>query len=116
MPVLKIQYDEKLHATVQAHRSQIQIDLEAVLTDTLAADPAKCQIIMQSSLLCSPMPVYVDLQFRANDYRTREVVAGATQSIKQVLQQYLNAGIRIRAFDIDPAVLHALDVEKPADS
>lgn len=111
MPVLKIFYDESLDSRVRAKRHDIQGDLNRMMRDVLAADPAKCQVIMIPTMHCTPKPVYVDLQFRANPHRTQDVVERAMQDISGVLLHYLKVGLRIRGFDIDQATLHALDVD-----
>jgi hypothetical protein len=111
MPVLKIFYDETLDATVRSRRHDIEAGLAVMMRNVLNADPAKCQVVLCSSVHVSPLPVYVDMQYRANDHRTADVVAAAMRDTATVLTDALNAGIRIRAFDIDQATLHALDVE-----
>lgn len=110
MPVLKIYYDETLDGAVRRHRDEIQTGLERMMREVLRADPAKCQVIMTAAAHVTPLPIYVDMQFRANDHRTRDVVAAAMQDVACILGDALGAGIRIRAFDIDQAGLHALDV------
>jgi 3-oxoacyl-[acyl-carrier-protein] synthase III len=111
MPILKIFYDDKLDPLVRANRTQIQEGLERMMREVLLADPDHCQVIMCASIHCTPKPVYVDMQFRAKEHRTREVVAQAMEAIAEVMLKALAAGVRIRAFDIDQVMLHALDVE-----
>jgi len=111
MPVVKLFYDEALDAAVRAGGDAIEAGLAEVLRTRLFADPAKCQIIMVPAARVTPMPVYVDIQFRANERRTQEVVAGAMQEVARILGDVLGAGLRIRAFDIDQSGLHALDVD-----
>ncbi|MES0811859.1 hypothetical protein ABLO27_20385 [Roseibium sp. SCPC15] len=111
MPILKIFYDDKLDPLVRANRTRIQEGLERMMREVLLADPDHCQVIMCASIHCTPKPVYVDMQFRAKEHRTREVVAQAMEAIAEVMLKALAAGVRIRAFDIDQAMLHALDVE-----
>jgi hypothetical protein len=113
MPVIKIFYDETLDPKVRNARGDIQAGLEAMMRENLAADPTKCQVVLCASMHVTPLPVYVDMQYRANDYRTAEVVAGAMRKTADVLTAALGAGVRIRAFDIDQATLHALDINDP---
>ncbi len=110
MPVIKIFYDETLDAAMRANRADIQIKLETMMRQVLAADPAKCQVLMCPAMQATPLPVYVDLQFRANDHRTRHVVAKAMEHTAAAITMATGTGVRIRAFDIDQAILHALDV------
>lgn len=111
MPVVKIFFDESLDDAVRNHRTAIQAGLERMMRDVLAADPAKCQVVMVASGHCTPKPVYVDMQYRAEDHRDRAVVAQAMQNVAAVLQGALGCGLRIRAFDIDQTALHALDLD-----
>lgn len=111
MPVLKIFYEESLDVRVQAGRADIQAGLERMMRETLKADPDKCQIVMCTAKHMSPKPVYVDMQFRANEYRTPAVVGEAMQQVAEVLSKAIGAGIRIRAFDIDQSTLHAFEAE-----
>ena len=110
MPVIRIFYDEALDAPMRAGRVEIQTSLEAMMRDVLAADPAKCQVVMCASMHATPMPVYVDFQFRANDFRTRSVVAKAMEQTALAIQSVIKAGVRIRAYEIDQTTLHALDI------
>ena len=110
MPVIKIFYDEVLDAAMRANRDDIQTKLEAMMREVLAANPAKCQVLMCPVMQATPLPVYVDLQFRANDHRTRPVVSEAMNRTAAAIIAATGTGIRIRAFDIDQATLHALDV------
>lgn len=110
MPVIRIFYDETLDVAIRANRMQIQAELEAMMREVLAADPTKCQVVMCAVMHATPLPVYVDLQFRANDDRTRAVVAKAMERTATAITAAIGAGVRIRAFDIDQATLHALDV------
>ena len=110
MPVIKIFYDEVLDAAMRANRDDIQTKLEAMMREVLAANPAKCQVLMCPVMQATPLPVYVDLQFRANDHRTRPVVAEAMEHAAAAITAATGMGVRIRAFDIDQAILHALDV------
>ncbi|MEM9629704.1 MAG: hypothetical protein AAGA50_00165 [Pseudomonadota bacterium] len=111
MPILKIFYDETLDVLVRANRLHIQEGLERMMREVLLADPDHCQVIMSASVHCTPKPVYVEMQFRAKDHRTQEVLARAMDTIAELMLKALAAGVRIRAFDIDEAMLHALDVE-----
>lgn len=110
MPVIKIFYDETLDTAMRRARAQVQADLEAMMRDVLAADPAKCQVVMCAVMNATPLPVYVDLQFRANGHRSRPVVAEAMARTAAAITAATGTGIRIRAFDIDQPILHALDV------
>jgi len=114
MPVLKIFYRDTLDTEVCKHGVHIQEALESMMRNTLRADPARCQVIMLSAGHVTPKPVFVEMQFRANNHRTPEIVSDAMQRVAEILQRALGVGIRIRAFDIDQASLHALDVEGPA--
>lgn len=111
MPVIRIFYDETLDPVMRAGRTGIQDKLEAMMREVLAADPAKCQVVMSAVMHATPKPVYVDLQFRANDHRTRDVVSEAMERTAEAILSVTGTGIRIRAFDIDQATLHALDQE-----
>lgn len=110
MPVIRIFYDEALDDAMRAGRAEMQSKLEAMMREVLAADPAKCQIVMCASMHATPMPIYVDFQFRANDFRTRAVVAEALKRTSEVISAVTGSGIRIRAYDIDQSMLHALDI------
>lgn len=110
MPVLKLYYDQSLDPAVSAGAKALDADLSAMMRDTLGADSRKCQIIMVAAGQVSPFPVYVDLQFRANTARDRDALSRAIQEIARIVTSALNAGVRIRAFAIDPEVLYALDV------
>ena len=79
MPVIRIFYDETLDVVMRANREGIQAKLEAMMREVLAADPAKCQVVMCAVMHATPKPVYVDFQFRANDHRTGDVVAKAME-------------------------------------
>lgn len=114
MPVLKIFYRDTLDTEVRKHGVHIQEALEAMMRNTLRADPAKCQVIMLSAGHVTPKPVFVEMQFRANNHRTPEVVSDAMQEVAGILRRTLGVGLCIRAFDIAQAGLHALDVEGPA--
>lgn len=111
MPVLKIFYDERLDDAVRRRLSVIEAELTQVISKTLKADATSCQIILASCLKSSPSPLYADLQFRANEFRTDELIANAMQEIANVFIGSVGAGIRIRAFSIDEATLHALDAD-----
>jgi hypothetical protein len=113
MPVLKIFYTETLDDAARDNSAVIQRTLEGMMLNTLHADPANCQIILVSAVQIAPMPVYVDIQFRANEHRTRDVVSNAMEEVAEVLLRTFGTSIRIRAFDIDQAALHAFDVERP---
>ncbi|MEC3861809.1 hypothetical protein VK792_10980 [Mesobacterium sp. TK19101] len=110
MPVIRIFYDETLDPIMRAGRTEIQDKLEAMMREVLAADPAKCQVVMSAVMHATPKPVYVDLQFRANDHRTRAVVSEAMDRTAAAILAVTGTGIRISAFDIDQATLHALDL------
>lgn len=110
MPVIRIFYDEALDSAMRAGRAGIQIKLEAMMRHVLAADPTKCQVVMCAAMHATPMPIYVDFQFRANDFRTREVVDEAMKQTAAAIVAATGAGIRIRAYDIDQSALHALDI------
>lgn len=110
MPVIRIFYDEALDDSMRAGRAELQSKLEAMMREVLAADPAKCQIVMCASMHATPVPVYVDFQFRANDFRTRAVVAEALKRTAEAITDVIGSGIRIRAYDIDQSTLHALDI------
>ena len=114
MPVLKVFYDEALDETVRTHRAEMTSRFETMMRERLKADPRNCQVVMAPASHMSPTPVYVDMQFRANDYRSREVVEQAMRDISDAVQGALGTSVRIRSFDIDQATLHALDVEEPA--
>jgi hypothetical protein len=111
MPVIRIFYDETLDPVMRSRRGEIQDKLEAMMREVLAADPAKCQLVMSAVMHATPKPVYVDLQFRANDHRTHEVVSEAMTRTAAAIVTATGTGIRIRAFDIDQTTLHALDRE-----
>ena len=111
MSVLKIFYDDALESAIRDNRLQIVAGLEKMMRERLRADPAKCQIIMSAAMHISPLPVYVDMQFRANEFRCCDVVAEAMKDIATILQGCLATSIRIRSFDIDESTLHALDVD-----
>ena len=110
VPVIKIFYDQALDAAMRENSAGIQAELEAMMREVLAADPARCQVVMCPALHATPLPVYVDLQFRANDHRTRPVVAEAMERTAAALTAATGTGVRIRAFNIDQAILHALDI------
>ena len=112
MPVLKIYYDESLDEAVRANRAAIHDGLERMMREVLAADPANCQVVMVGSRHCSPKPVYVDMHFRAKSHRTGAVVEKAMDEVARVLRESLQCGLRIRAFDIDQAALHAFDIDE----
>lgn len=111
MPVLKVFFDERLDDAVRRAAGEMQAGLAMMMRDCLKADPAKCQVIFCASIVISPAPIYADMQFRANDHRTPEVVAEAMRLTAEILVGALGAAVRIRAFDIDQATLHALDVD-----
>ena len=81
------------------------------MREVLAADPANCQVLICPVMHATPVPVYVDLQFRANDHRTRPVVSEAMNRTAAAVVAATGTGVRIRAFDIDQATLHALDID-----
>lgn len=110
MPVIKIFYDEPLDAAMRAERADIQAKLEAMMRNVLKADPAKCQVLFCRAMQSTPVPVYVDMQFRANDHRTRPVVVEAMRRTAAAIRTATGTGVRIRAFDIDQASLYALDI------
>lgn len=110
MPVIKIFYDVALEAPMRANSADIQTKLETMMREVLAADPAKCQVLICPAMQATPLPVYVDLQFRANDHRTRAVVSDAMDRTAAAITAATGSGVRIRAFDIEQATLHALDV------
>lgn len=110
MPVLKLFYDESLDSTVRKNSESIVAGLEALIRDLMHAEAAKCQIILTSAFHMSPLPIYVDLQFRATEERTTTTVSVAMTEIARLLIDNLGEGIRIRAFDINQAHLHALDI------
>ena len=116
MPVLKIFFDEDLTDDMRTTRKKIQSGLESMMRDILKADPDKCEVLMISVLHASPKPVYVDMQFRANTHRSPAVVAEAMQEVVRILAPALGVALRIRAFDIDQAGLHALDTDGPDKS
>ena len=111
MPVLKIYYDASVEEAVRTHCAAIQDGMEGMMREVLAAHPAHCQVMLVASHHCAPKPVFVDLQFRAKAHRTRAVVAQAMEEAARVLHTTLGCGLRIRAFAIDQATLHALDTD-----
>ena len=111
MPVIKIFYTETLDADVRKHNQTIQSGLEHMMREVLHADPAKCQVVFACSAFVTPLPIYVDMQFRATEYRQGAVIEIAMDKIVQVLGETLSTGIRIRAFAIDQSTLYARDVE-----
>lgn len=110
MPVIRIFYDEALDGAMRANRFEVQAKLEAMMRQILAADPAKCQVVMCAAMHATPMPIYVDFQFRASEFRTSKVVAIAMKETAAAIFSATGAGIRIRAYDIDQSTLHALDI------
>lgn len=113
MPVLKLFYDESLDKVVREHSQSLVTELAELLRHHLRAEPEKCQIMLLPVAYMSPLPVYIDLQFRANEHRSCEVLTNAMQAIAGTVGQSCGTGLRIRAFDIDQAGLHALDREAP---
>ncbi|MBJ7556769.1 hypothetical protein [Marinomonas spartinae] len=111
MPVIKIFYAETLDGTIRENQEFIQEGLERMMREVLHANPAKCQIVLLSSTFVSPLPVYVDMQFRATEYRQSIVVEEAMDQVVSVFRQVSPTGIRIRAFSIDQTTLYARDVE-----
>ncbi|MGO2236810.1 hypothetical protein B6N13_05500 [Marinomonas sp. UCMA 3892] len=111
MPVIKIFYSETLDAAVREQNETIQAGLEHMMREVLQADPAKCQVVFSCSTFVTPLPVYVDMQFRANEYRQGAVIETAMDKIVDVVGKALSTGIRIRAFAIDQSTLYARDVD-----
>ena len=109
MPVLHICYDESLEPAIRAS-GELVAELSAALCDKLDAVAEKCQVVLTRGLSVSPLPIYVELKFRANTGRDDQRVADAMQSVADILTSRLATGVRIRGFAIDQARLHALDV------
>jgi len=111
MPVIKIFYAETLDGAVRNHNHAIQDGMECMMREVLHADPAKCQVVFVPSTFVTPLPIYVDMQFRATEHRQGAVIERAMDKIAAILGEMLSTGIRIRAFAIDQSTLYARDVE-----
>ena len=109
MPVVKIFYKQDLENKIEKNLSGLEKGINDVLLSIMKADPLKCQILFLPVRHCSPLPVFVDFQFREQTYRTRAVLEEAMNIISETLMACLNVDVRIRAFDIKPELLHALD-------
>lgn len=114
MPVIRIFYDASLDKVMRSNRTRIQSDIEVVMQETLAADLGNCQVVMCVAMLSTPLPIYVDLQFRANNHRTHAVVDEAIKRLAVTIATASKSGVRIRAFDIDQSSLHHFDFTQEA--
>lgn len=109
MPVTTIHYDSSLEARVAERQDALCRGIESILRERLFADPDKCQIVLLRALRAEPFPVYLRLDFRAREARTPEVVGAALRALAGLIEGELKTGVRLRAFALEPGVLHALD-------
>jgi len=110
MPVLKIHIDQRFDDAVRERGQTLIETLSAVLVGGLAADPAKCQILLLPGAMVSPAyPLYVDLQFRANSRRGSAQIDATLARIAGILEAQFHCAIRLRAFALDESMLFALD-------
>lgn len=109
MPLVKIHVE---HMLWQERQEQLTIALKpirAMLCDTFKVEPSLCQLsLIPIWGVDDQAPVAAEIQILPRPERTRDVVRGACERLREVLSEAAGSYVVIRSTQLDPATYLAL--------